>query len=761
MPDASCHHIPTQLYVYMYARPRLQMPTLPRASLASLVCPSAPFLAPRLLRAPLRALPSQCLLLPTAARRSKSDGKSFRRLQLSQQRAQKQQAFAAHHAVLQQMRQACADRNLDAFMELYPSVVATRAVDRIETRKIAQMLHYCMRSSASAGLARSDVLPFIQQVIQDIQKGKLPPHPAAFVHFLGIYKERRMYEDGHALWQWLAQQDDQHLSQAVYGAAIELLAQGRQLRLPELENLYLDALQRFPGTFAQYHLSPGAIVPNRSQPTVIASLPITLLQGILTARILYNDWKNAYLALDTALRLYPAQLPSRFFDLFVLNRPLEEAYTVFLVACRAGVVLSPSHLTGLVAKIKKAMEDRDNLRDRVVLLRASANAMYAYLEAGGSMEPIITASFLTSFGSLLPDPTSGKDYEGDVASLRNRIVTFAHKCLSSLFQAGMTPSPNSFTALIHLAGRLRVPDLLRVSLQDIRTAQVDIGDVGLRTVLVSASQIGVKDLIEETWTRIAQNADAQGKQIDWRDWATLAKACRRAQHLEYFHTQLVEFEHAIHPQHREMIVGMMDNEPRPSGKPLRDFNVHDFDKHLAELDQQMKNITAIVMSGQRLDIRQTPFYMSLDPEKKPLASVDDLRKVYDEYTVDPHQPPADNPPAVLSSIGIPLDELRFANWASILELMDQANTLEENRLGALERTGSKNRHDTASNLLHSDTTSALSIDRLREKIKILRETPVGQIKIQQNALNRLNGNRITRHVSTIRDTLETHRFSAR
>lgn len=701
------------------------MPTLPRASLASLaslasrVCPSAPFLVPRLLRVPLRALPSQCLP-PTTARRSKSDGKSHRKLQLSLQRTAKQQSRAAHNEVLQQMRQASADRNLKALMELYPSIVAARVADRTETRKMAQMLHYCMRSPLAAGVAPGDILPFIQQVIQDIQDGNLQPHPTAFVHFLGIYKERHMYQEGHALWQWLAQQDDLHLSQSVYGAAIELLAHGRQLRLPELENLYLDALQRFPGTFAQYHLSPGAIVPNRSQPTAIANLPITLLQGILTARILNNDWKNAYLALDTALRLYPAQLPNRFFDIFVLNRPLEEAYTVFLVACRAGVVLSPSHVTGLITKIKKAIEGRDNLRDRVVLLRAIANALYAYLEAGASMDPIHTASFLTSFGSLLPEPASGEDYEGEMAILRNRILTFAHKSLSSLFQAGMPPSPNAFTALVHLAGKLRVPDLLRTSLQDIKTAEVDIGDIGLRTVLASAGLTGAKDLIEETWTQISHKAVLQGNQIDWRDWITLAKACRRAQGLDYFRTQLTELEYAMRPQYKDMILGTLDSEPSPSGKPLQVLDLEEFDKHFAELDQQMKNITAVIMSGQRLDVRQTPFYMSLDPERKPLANADDLKKVYDEYTMDPHQPPAENAPAALSSVGIPLDELRFANWVSIADLMDQASTLDEERLGGKEGTSSGESHNITGNRPHGDRAFTQSIDLLREKVKILR-----------------------------------------
>jgi hypothetical protein len=60
------------------------MPTLSRASLAALACPSAPLLAPRLLRAhaPLAAaLPLRPWLVPTPARRGISDARHLKMVQ--------------------------------------------------------------------------------------------------------------------------------------------------------------------------------------------------------------------------------------------------------------------------------------------------------------------------------------------------------------------------------------------------------------------------------------------------------------------------------------------------------------------------------------------------------------------------------------------------------------------------------------------------------------------------------------------------------
>jgi hypothetical protein len=191
-------------------------------------------------------------------------------------------------------------------MELYPSLLAANILNSYDTRRITQALHVRIRN-AHQDQARSDLFPFVQQIVGDIRRGVLEPHNYAFVHLFGIYKDCKRFDEGCTLWQWLVQQDERYVSQAAYGAAIELMAYGGIMRLPDLESLYVDGLKRFPGTFAEYHLAPDAIVPDRSQPTTVKGIPTILLQGILSARILNRDWKNAYLALDTALRLYPTQ----------------------------------------------------------------------------------------------------------------------------------------------------------------------------------------------------------------------------------------------------------------------------------------------------------------------------------------------------------------------------------------------------------------------------------------------------------------------
>jgi hypothetical protein len=569
-------------------------------------------------------------------------------------------------------------------MELYPSLLAANILNSYDTRRITQALHVRIRN-ARQEQARSDLFPFVQQVVTDIRSGALEPHNYAFVHLFGICKDCKRFDEGHALWQWLVQQDERHVSQAAYGAAIELMAYGGIMRLPDLEKLYVDGLKRFPGTFAEYHLAPDAIVPDRTQLTTVKGIPTILLQGILSARILNRDWKKAYLALDTALRLYPTQTPSRYFELFMTERPISEAYTAFMVASRSGVTMRPTHVTALITKMRAAMGASQSMADRLLLVRAIANAIYAYLEAGGQLESIHVGSLIHTFEQLLPEPIAGEDYVGEAAEMRNIIVVAAHEILSGLIQAGMSPQVHPFEALISVSGKLRVPSLLSTTLDDVKTAGTELGPIGTRSAITSAGLLKNKELIEQFWSQVVSAAEANSAQISFEDWITFTKACRRADHADYFRSQLLKLPHAINSRTESHLVYQIDMpEPAPTGHDSYQYmSLDELTSDLDALTAQMKNIEAVVMSGQPLDLSATPFYMHLDPSHPSLGTDKDLRTVYNELTIDPHQPPPDSIP-VSSPTGIPLDDLRFMNWVSVLEMMDLASSYESKLQIALD-----------------------------------------------------------------------------
>jgi hypothetical protein len=564
-------------------------------------------------------------------------------------------------------------------MDLYPTLLEAKVLDRQDTRRIAQAIHTRARQKTKT----ADMFPFIQQIVADVRSGALDPHPYAFVHLLSIFKEYKRFDEGHELWQWLVQQDETYVSQAAYGAAIELMAYGGISTLPELEDLYNDGLKRFPGTFAEYHLSPDAVIPDRSQPVLVAGIPTVLLQGILTARILARDWRKSYLALDTVLRLYPTQTPPRFFELFMAERPLSEAYTAFMIACRAGTVLNPGQVTALLAKLRAAMSTSISMPDRMMILRAVANAIYAYQEAGGRLESLHVGVFIHCFENILPEITAGEQYEGEAAQLRNILVVSAHEILGGLLQAGFPAQIHPFEALVSLAGNMRVPDLLTTTMKDIKTAQINLGPIGTRSAMTSAGLVKNQEVIKELWSGIVTRANAEGSQITNEDWITFTKACRRADLADFFRKQLSKLAHTTTSsveEHLAYQIGLTEKVLISSS--FQYMSVDELSAEIEGLKQQMKNVEAVVMSSSPLDLKTSPFNMHIDPNTTSMSSLENLQAVYDEFTTDPHQPPAPPAPegtpaqAALSLTKIPFDQLRFMNWITIVGMMAEAETYE-------------------------------------------------------------------------------------
>ncbi|KAF2274640.1 uncharacterized protein EI97DRAFT_421753 [Westerdykella ornata] len=681
------------------------MPLILRASLASVVCPSAPFLAPRLLRRPAHLAAAHpfgitswtCLQRsalttkrdnrprrdPKKSRDSKKGGKPPNETPWSEKRRLEDEQFRAQLAAIDEFMHACSIRDARTAMYMYPEVLDIPLLSREHTRRLAQALHAFVRIETKALEERVRkvrlLLPFLERFTADIRAGKWPPHPAAFVHILGLYKEGKCYEEGRKFWLWLVEQDDTYVDQAVYGAAIELLAYRGKDSLHTLEELYHDALKRFPGTFAEYHLSPEAVVPDRAQPTNIPGIPMALLQGILTVRILNRDWKNAYLALDTALRLYPTAVPQRFFEVFMNERPMSEAYTIFLLACRAGIVFKPSHLTSLIStKLRPAMRKVATLHERALLVRGSANAIYAYLEAGGTLEAFHVSTFLSTFHHLLPLQL-GETYSPKEERIRNLIVGTAHKIITMLIQSGLPPSPQVFSALINLAAEFRVRELLDLALTDMTTSGADIREVERRVIIKAAGLFKDKELLEKYWAQVSARAESEGNLISRLDWIAFAKACRQAGCPDLFHKELDGLRHAIDSGTEENALKILNRKELPP-KAQRDGpgDENKFAREFEEVERIMKNVAAVTMAGSPLDLKKTPFDMFLDVHREPIATEEDLRSVYDELTTDPHQPELPNRTAnvSVSPTGIPLEELRFQNWVTIVELMADAEAEE-------------------------------------------------------------------------------------
>ncbi|KAH7118924.1 hypothetical protein B0J11DRAFT_80559 [Dendryphion nanum] len=751
--------------------------TLTRTSIASLVCPYAPFLAPQFLRSSLPVAIARPPCLTGTRRLTKAScmwypkkmGQWSRQPEFLNTQHEKNKVpidkFLRNEAiVMRNFKTACDHGHPPAIIDLYPQLISLPTLDRDVTRRMAQVIHAYIRSRKTTKQDIRAIWPLVERIVADIRTGRLPPHPLAHRHILSIYKEREEYQLGLDFWHWLVNQDDTFVDPSVYGAAIELLAFRGDITLQALEDLFAQALKRFPGTFAEYHLSSDAIVPDRTQPFSVVGVPITLLQGILTARILARDWKNAYLALDTALRIHPSSLPPRFFELFTHERPLSEAYTVFLIACRSGIQLKSNHLMGILSRLKAAIKTAVSMEDRLALVRAMTNAIYAFTEVGGTIEgPHLSVLLNSGYAGIMPPKKLGQDFPGESTEFRNSIATSAHQIASKLLQSGFPDQGHVLVALINIAGTLGVPGLFTVALNDLETYHLDIGRVGHRVVLTAAGKLGDRKAIERQWAIIAREGQDEGTSLYNADWVSLARACRRAGHEEFYLAQVKMLKHAITVDSEEMAQSELLAKDEEAEPPFTPMDPDIFSEQMESIEVNMTRVAAVLMAGQPLDLQKTPFDMHIDPTSKPYGgSITNLRAVYDELTTDPHQPARTSTPkeAHSSPTGIPLGELRFQNWSSIVELMAEAEANEQRFQKKIDKAISESRPFYDKNDLSSYTQGRVikytlarwepSYEELLAKIKNLR-APYSSQNVANRYLpprSRPNGSKNARWIST-------------
>lgn len=313
----------------------------------------------------------------------------------------------------------------------------------------------------------------MKDFIKAYMQRKLPGHADVPVHILGFYKESRQFDQGIEFWNWLLHKghgDDLDLRS--FGAAIEMLA-FYGVNPDYCEKLYIYGLEQLGKEYASYHLSHDAILPDRSARSLDhRDTSMGLLQGILTSRMLHSRWREAYLALDTAFRIRPSQIPTRFLELFIYNRPLGEAFQVFCMFCRSGNTVSGTCFTAMLDSLKDCFPKED-MRTRLDLLRSMTTALEAFIGAAGALDirhlnkiiATVAGSDLSRHDLELNDQDGQHESHGLFVELTAQII--------QIFAArGVPPNTVTFNELIMTAGRQRNNNILQVALRDLKSLKL-------------------------------------------------------------------------------------------------------------------------------------------------------------------------------------------------------------------------------------------------------------------------------------------------
>ena len=590
------------------------------------------------------------------------------------------------------------------------------------TSKVTNALHQALRASkwAQGPNAHNDtgaeVMEFAEELVDDITNGQIVPNRRAHVRLLGMFKESGRRDAGVTFWKWLEAQDERLVDSDVYGAAIELLAV-HGTPLPELEELYQQALARFPGTFASYHLSPEAILPDRDHQTTLAGMPMTLLQGILTARLLNGDIRNAYLALDTALRLYPDQLPARFFTLFSEERPVVEAYTVFAMAWRAGISIPLGHVKYQMSALR-SHADGISAKRHPMALRAMLSVLYMHLSAKGTMTQNSMNELVIAMTQLLRMDAITSMEAKDKQRIVRAVMDLIRKGIAVFARFGAWPGLSAFNSIIvNLGGYGHSKQTIGVALADAQALGIEPNEVTRRSIIIAAGLLDDAELVKKGWEQVVEARTTDGEVPDVVDFHCLIKAAHLTGQIDFAREAFEKYAEHFEENEREILSSGLDdgnmynlgvvNSPEEFSVSMLLKQIEKISKDLDVIDERTKDPRKLQ------DYSEQALPMRFLVEDEVLLPEEDLRGIYNDMTTEPQstkpahsggedsaaEPPEDSssaeqpsgsqdytasvvssepteqspsppPPPALTPTNIPFSTIRYENWKLINWLLE-------------------------------------------------------------------------------------------
>lgn len=574
-------------------------------------------------------------------------------------------------------------------LKIYPQLLRKKLLEPGDTLGIAQLLHHTYRAEKDVG-RREALKSHVQSFQHDFVSGALPPHRRVSLHLISYFKESMNYDKGIEFWNWVIEQDDNYINLGTYGAAIELLACfGKDLEY--CEAVYKHALTRFAIHFNEYHLSPGAILPDRAEHLNAPWTSMQLLQGILTARLLHRDWRNAYLTLDTALRIHPSQIPARFIELFLRERPLQEAYHVFCLACRAGNQLSGSLLTTLLEQLYTAMSNRQAVGFNQHIVGAMFNAIHAFIgsASGGRLAVPHMNVLLKGLLSLLTPGDCKEGSAGAEPQMRQKRFRGMVALIPDVFGSlGVPPQPSTFNTLINMGGILKSRELIVFAVNAFNHSGCSPDASSFRTLEIAAGRLYDVGTTIPSWTQLVRLFAAQGAG-PVVNWSAFVRAAQRAG-MEDLVTELMpsESEDSVKESTAPIAEIKQATSPTPSQDSMEAHareSSYLFELILAELKCLRKRFN----SRLTCDLKTLPLNrLSITPWT-PRVDESWQQRLYDELTLDSAAPTVNifsrtreierERLVVESATGFPLEELRYLNWRSVNEILVQAEPFEAKR----------------------------------------------------------------------------------
>ena len=446
------------------------------------------------------------------------------------------------------------------------------------------------------------------------------------------------------------------------------------------------------GNFAEYHMSPNAIIADRTSVAMPKGLPLGLLLAITKARAIQGDWKNAILGFDTALRLCPTSTPLLFFTTLIHERSLCEAYTIAHIACRSQTV-PPAALVGyLVGKITALQKNfeytggitKADLDGNVRLSEAILELLTAYRAAGGALKAEHIVAFITSLSNMAINLQYARDSDEsearNYAAFNTKLFGLAQRTLGMPRERGQWRSLVTLTSLVAIAGKTKDKNLTGQLVSEMITLRQEPDAAAFRCLINAAGKCGDLDTMKTVWQSLVENATTnEGKGLTQTDWVALALAARDSRQVAA--PAFIESEMAKHSLSDDTRDTVRDLYAKQKFKEALDTTLKDLpldrciDRLTEALDKFEQQLKAEQgnnpLSQPQMPVELFPNYPQLKAERQ------DLRQIYEELATDPMS-------AAIDTKGNHSAELRFENWCSVNTVLATAEAYEKYKVKCVD-----------------------------------------------------------------------------
>ncbi|OQO11634.1 hypothetical protein B0A48_03361 [Cryoendolithus antarcticus] len=528
------------------------------------------------------------------------------------------------------------------------------------------------RSISERGLALGE------RIALDLRNSRLSNvGPDAFV-LLTLFTETHTWDAGIKFWAWLREQNDIRASAKAYSIAIRMLA-AQDTDLAEIESVYQEALTRSHANFVTYHFSPPSVLPDRTQEHLsgIDELPTSLLSSIIIARLQRGDTKNAYLALDTLLRLKPrgAALAKDLSEILP-ERPLTEAWALFSMMCRTKVGPANLAFRAMISLVKPTVNLVD--RDRHVwVIRAMLSAAYMQAGGGGVLVNNVISEILIAITQIMR-LDGASDLPADQRELLASAVHEVYESMSVLFvKLGVTPSLSVYhSAIVNFAGQGRQKEFMTLALEHAKALGYKPTIVTHRSVITAAGQLQDSDTIASGWKSLVEERARLNQYPDATDAHILTKAALLANKPELARAMLAEMTHLDTAEVDRVVSRIVESEEKREIEaiPSRAL-VEDILTHVGKLNDDVQVFREYIDAGESADqlaiAGKLPMTLTRIPDEIVLPEAE-MQRLYDELTTDATSLPTTPvvaPVLLEPSASVPIATLRYENWKTMNYLL--------------------------------------------------------------------------------------------